>query len=68
MAPAVAPMEDAAPMEEPNEELAAPTAMPSRLTEEPDIPPVWHVRSKKRGRYPIAAFLAGQRCCIPLGP
>ena len=65
MAPVVAPMEDTAPMEEPNEELATLTAMASGLAEEPGVPPV-PCEEKEEGRYLVAAILAGQKCCTPL--
>ena len=58
LAPAEVSMEEVAPMEEPDEETAALMAMVSGPAEEPDVP-LCSMRRKKRGRYPIATFLAG---------
>ena len=42
-------------MEEPDEDPATPIAMASRLTEEPDVPPVWH-EEKEKGKVPHSSF------------
>ena len=60
-APAEASMEEAAPMEEPDEELATQWSWPAGQLKS-QMFPLCSTRRKKRGRYRIVTFLAGQRC------